>query len=317
MDQITEEINRELEVEFIYGNGLSGKGYYLFLENREMLFEECGMIPNLYIYTDLFSKYVEEKFDEGKETFQIVDNIFETIPNLFFNNVLINVFQEEEVVKNGEYFQKDNNFDNENKKITTLFINLYYKKTNFYNDINILTNTFAHELTHAYEDWERQYNNAQRVKNTREGDLYNRLQLHSKDELIKILNLIYYFSFKTESQAYVGKFASELKAIIKKENCTNSDDFKKIVNEVPILVTYKTIKGNFDLIESALQDNSIEDLTKIFLRSFNSFTDSNYQAIDKPLKILHYRFYRAWNNFRKNVSKIAFKMFSDDISILI
>ena len=310
-NRINEEIDRQIEIEFLYGLGFNINKKFLYSENKEALLEEYGMIPDLDNYINIFFQYIEKKIDSGKRSFFILDNIFENIPSCFFQNVMIQVEKDKTKENDGIYRMQDNNFDNENKKIITLFIRLYYNSNRRFDILQSLKVSFAHEITHAYEDYKRQCNEAVRLKDLKKNSTYISLNVNSKNVFRNFIHEILYCSIDFETRAFVGEFASELKTAFDLKDYETSDELKALVKTMPSYSRHNKAKEALYKIEDILINDKDDKFRTFFVNEYNKFSQKHYADYQSAFKDFEINFLNAWNKFLTNTSKIAFKIFDN------
>jgi len=191
---------------------------YLLREVEErFLTEEHGYVPELDNYLQCFREALPEKYTPGK-VFTIEDNAFQSISNLFFKDITIQVgvtYSESatNTFPQGRYLADKAFFYKKEKKLLYPVIVLLYVTNSGAEVEDKLVESFAHELTHCYEDYQRGLKNSDSLSDTVTQGYASCIQ-YGKDAQPseKILKSILYFLNKQEQHAYVG----ELKAALQK-----------------------------------------------------------------------------------------------------
>lgn len=129
------------------------------LETKGKILEERCLIPNFKEYIDIFWKYLIGGFERKLLYFTTKVNIFKNLNNIFFENLILHIeYHPFDEYYSAYYSPQYAKYNVEKDKIEMLYISIKIGcpkdeiKSNF-------IRAFAHELTHAYEDYKRQKNN--------------------------------------------------------------------------------------------------------------------------------------------------------------
>lgn len=228
----------------------------------------------------------------------------------FFEKVYIKVDFEEDsnIVYNtsGGYQLHANNFDYENKKLSLLHIVLKIK-CNKFNIERACFSMFGHELTHAYEDFQRSKKNtktsyADSIINSN----YTKINRISIDEIENLISNIYYLLCSTERKAYKATFYGQILA--KKDEINDATSATNAIKSTAFYKRFKNIKDKIKELEQiGLQSKENE---KQLIEYFNYIFSKQYKTLEKVIKSLNGYYSKYWNKFRIDASKMVADIYS-------
>ena len=274
-------------------------------ENKQILLEKHGIIPNLDAYWKALYDELETMKPNKNGDFIINSNIFYDIENCPFYGVYIKIHLNESNDKpnsNGYYYPSTlNTLKNSDDKI---FLKIYIEVegTNF-NFLAPLRRTFSHELTHAYEDYMRIKNNAHNLNHIISNTNYrkvNSINTYLLDVRNVITSVIYFFS-EMEANALIPSIRGEILPYIKK--CSNMNDVFNILKKNTRYSYIKRVeKKLIGLIEGADENT---------LKIWNEITEDNIQSVNGLKRILKYRYLKIANHITTQLSKMLYDLYMD------
>lgn len=244
-----------------------------FQIHNKMLDEKHGRIPQIqqYIY-DLFENAIfpmEQMMKSNNDTIRAEVFHKDIFPNCdcFFThcNIDITLSLDDKTSFIGGYYPKKS-FYSDTTSFVTMKITVGGKD---FNDINnSLRSVFAHELTHAYDDYCKTMHygtiSSKIDIDARKNNYYNTVNLHgfshNQDAMCDILNRL----SPLELKAYIGQFEAEIKP--------NVDKIKDAVSA-------------WELAKETIAWNKLDYLERS-IKTLNSITDKDYQNMVSVLKIL-------------------------------
>ena len=195
----------------------------VLLENKGMLLERHGILNNMDMYIKRFKKFLKENEDLQGENFVWNDNIFEDIPDCFFNELVLRFKWNKGNKVGGGVVTNMTLADN--KKLECLEIEFRVGTNISWDDvIKSTTNTLAHELTHAWEGFQRLYHEKKSLYDVHNDVSYDKVfnpdeNKNYKDIISRNLSFISYYLLDFELSAYIGSIYSSLLEVAHTWNC--------------------------------------------------------------------------------------------------
>ena len=297
-NKIDKDIYKHLYLEFsqyCYTN----EGIKLLTENKNIILEKHGIIPNIDEYINIAVAYFYNElkpFNKDK-TINLTENIFNVIRNCFFENVDITV--------NFKY-KKNTTGSNAVTKLTypqklVMIFDINADITTFLSEFKSL---FAHELLHFYEDVKRRENNDYGLINSLYRDGYFKNSDWCKDsgnERINTIKQIRYFLTKPELSVYISGMREEMLSKIT-GNEETAHDFLNIIKTTKMYsMIFICGKKIHSLIHETNEENKAEILT-----AWNSISMKKIKNYNKLIKILENIYLKRYKQFLTTISKIAF-----------
>ena len=300
------ELNREAEisnsimVEFQYGKKRN-------IDSLKPLTETRGTVNYVDLYTKIFNQYIWEELKYGnlkaKEIY-LKENIFNSIPNCFFENIDIKISVIEGLENNGQGSIDIVGPLSENGKLRNLkgeFIFYFYD----FDIGNVFSTIFAHELLHAYEEWNRLKKNKETIKQKIKRNNYSHTinYINSPNKLMRELSQVLYFLTDFEQRAYLQSLDCMLKNEI--EKIVDSNTAYNVLLQNTVYKKYIDI-GNIIKNISSIKDN---DTQKLVIDIYNACTKENEISFNKIKMMLIKKWRRCWKKFRKTSSKILYDIY--------
>ena len=181
------------------------------LENRGMLLERHGILNDMDIYIKRFKRFLNQNRDLQGETFILEDNIFSTISDCFFNEVKFEINWHKGNFCDGACATNLELDDND--KIKCLDIRFNLGGTTWASLVNSAGGILAHEITHAYEAYQRLVKGGKtfydEIVDTHYTDVIN-LKNSSTEQIEKLIGYVNYYLFNFEVNAYIASVYSNL-----------------------------------------------------------------------------------------------------------
>lgn len=289
-------------------------GRFFLYEKSEKLFEERGIIPNLNIFCETFIEYVLGKIDLNKEEDRIFinKNIFSNIQNCFFKNVQISIEYKNANINDGDGRYRHGNILNEieDGKLKFLIIDISISSDK-YNFRELLEKIFSHEITHAFDNFQRLKNEQMSLFDANKKDGYenNKEWFSSKydDRLMPIeaFRRIIYFLNKSEMNAYASTLKSEMRKNIEKYN--NVENVSDLLKKCSIYEHYNAIKEYLEYFLNLRDEKTKQEI----LDEYNRIFEKDIKNYSKLKQILRLRFERRVEKMLNKISKIAFDTYHE------
>lgn len=285
---------------------------FYFRDKKHKLYETRGIVPGLEQLVNAVSDkfidlYNNNKIDWNK-SLTINQNVYRknNLP-LFFNKMLIKIkFDSKNGENLGDYELNIKNLNKDNK-INILKIFLILKKDNIALMISSLKTLIAHELTHAWEDYERK----------RKGDIslyahvnnidYSRFNIDKNDGIIvKYIKNIAYELTDVEQHAYIGSIFMQLlpfKSKIQNRRKNNTLVYTDIIQNTEVYSRISELGKKIILITNTSNTqqqqkilNTWNDISKIKFKTYNGLRN----------KLMH-----MWNKYLSKFYSVASKAIYD------
>lgn len=296
-----EKLEEHLYCEFKYGSG-----YY-----KPLVKEERGRIPMLDEYMEIFNNILMANVNNGNNSIVINKNIFSGIDNCFFDKCEIEV----KLIKNaftdskGGYYPMTSENDILNNKMKFLVIDLEIYGPTYNECVDEAIITFSHELTHAYEDYERLVNGRQGIDSEAENigyyDMIEAINNGVSGLSAKIAGIMYEFN-KSERNAHLSELYAEL---CKMNYSTSSEAFNAIRQTTPYS-TYENVKNAIEYINSVLNvadERTANMFRERFFLAFKTILPKSRQSTWKgAINFLNRKFYKYEKKFLDTASKMAY-----------
>ena len=299
---LDKELEKTIFLEFFYGKKIVGE--HFLTENRKLIFEKHGILPNIDEYIDIFIDYINTlTFRDETQTIYLTDNIWEDIPNCFFKNVNIKIEYKETDETNikGSFIGVVG--DLEDNQLPLLKGKFILNCDSYSIDKNVST-IFAHELTHAYEEFKRKENGAESMFDYAKRIKYpDNVDRHSSLNMIKrvISNLVYYTT-KFEIRAYIASIYGTLR-----QNATDissAHDAFEIIKNTVAYNNYVIIGKNIDYLWEVLDSSTVKTIQHAWYNATGEKKD--------PFLILteiERRYNKQWKKFKRTCAKIAYDVY--------
>lgn len=307
---MAEKIERHLYVEFSLGKVQNGDSVMLIEEGlRNELNESHGVIPNLAAYLTVF----ESAFNNGKRKLSMDD--FSAVENCFFDSIKVNIGGNDSPL-NGGYSQTGSGFYKKNDGSYGYHVGISLANNG---NIEKLKTVFAHELTHAYDDFCRKTGRKNGKPSLALLDLDNKIGikrailvgLADGGEPTKALGLMLYYLNDAEKNAYIGQTYAELISNVEKigDSSTAFQELKK----TEAWDIYTWLRKNIKYLQVLAKDNSDEAKGKkaILLWAYEFITTIKEKDFSCLVKYLTKK-YKAWeHHFLNQASKMVYDAYCD------
>lgn len=171
--------------------------------------------------------------------------------------------------------------------------------------------TFAHELTHAYEDYNRRKNKSLNmldnvIKSGYTGAVYG--MENSPTTNGRLINKIYYRMSDTELKAIVGQLYADIKGL----NLTiyGTVSAMSIIKQTEAWSYYEEIYDNMQVLNSAAIANSPKTQEEI-VNEFNKYNKKQVQNYQDFLKLFNTRWTKWSKKFMQQASKIVYDIYTE------
>lgn len=183
----------------------------VLLENKGMLLERHGILNNLEMYMKRFRKFLNQNKDLQGQSFILEDNIFEKIPDCFFNEIRFDISWGKGVGCDGG--TASNVELDTNGKLKCVDIQFTLRGSTWDSLVESAGGVLAHELTHAYEMYQRLIKGGKSSYDELLDSNYVdtiELKRNPQNPIEKAMSHICYYLFNFEVNAYVASVYSNL-----------------------------------------------------------------------------------------------------------
>ncbi|MGN1269221.1 MAG: hypothetical protein ACI4U0_07025 [Candidatus Aphodocola sp.] len=224
----------------------------------------------------------------------------------FFETLVLELYLCTEDTINLSY-RPQNNYDKNTDKLKECVLVFELPKNvkfNFYS--NQVKKLLTHELTHAYEDYNRQRKqNVESLKDILNKNIYTEAtkRIKSKNEIKQFIGKFIYLTNKQEQNAYLAEFTTLLK-----EKCDEIDLKGNIVNQLfNIIKTSETYKVYFDVgsVVESIEHNELDKILPQIAQAYNGVFNSHLTN-NKVKSNLINTWYKVKRKFEKQIPKIVY-----------
>lgn len=288
----------------------SRDGFYMLSESREKqrLHEARGLFPNLDEVVNIIWRAIEPDAMKCELNNSChIEKTFEGKEKLFIKTLIIdaNFMDNGGAVRDSMATNQSNNSVFKINGIPflerdTVVYDIKSDKNDFKNEFKSLT---AHELTHAYEEFQRLIKGRETLETALTGQGYygnNEWGDTDVNELVHMIRCIKYFFTKAEENAYLPQIRQDLLNHIKEIN--NSEEAYKFLKEKTMFSSYIVLCNFIHFLYNL--NNS--DGQEIALKEWNRLSNGH------PLKTYH-----QLRRILKNTYLRQFKIFETKVSIMI
>lgn len=280
--------------------------------------EEYGHLPMLHKYAEAFANALPKKYTSGQE-FTIDNSAFQSIPERFFNNINIRVC----VTRSDNPFTVDNSISyyssnvdtkiDENGKLDNVEI---FLKAIIHNSNDIVINLvrkFEHELTHAYENYNRL---SQNKASLIDAGLQNGEDIRQKNNpsapIEKMLCDFLYIMSSYEVNANIGSISSELKG--HEEELKNNEKIDQVIKSTG---AYQQYMAAYDFIKLLYYikynpDTFVQETGKDFKRLFSMiefYSNFKFHTLNQVIRWAE----KLWNKWERKFENRIGKVIGDII----
>lgn len=271
------------------------------------LFDECEDIVN-FICSYLSKHYTESIIELTNFSKQVFNSLYEqnnSKINVFFDKLIIHI--EKYSTLQMYYDSKSNNYNESTKHLKECNIYIRYNTTNF--NSSEFKSMLAHELTHAYEDYNRiaksEINSLLHLKRNSYFNVVHKL--NSKDRIEHdIASFVYLFN-KQELNAHIAQFASYLNNYDKKITSDYLSTTLNIIRNHPLYKAYYEIGA---LIEALDSEYFRKDILDSLVNELNIQFERN-MSIEQAKKYLKTNWYKVKRKIENTIPKLVLKYLED------
>lgn len=266
-----------------------------------MLLEKYGLFDGCKNIVSIIVNDIKDKFRDNKRYFDLVYTAkdFEGIKNVFFSELIIKCHYVRMQYSEGEYLGKEDNI--KDGKLDNVTIDITYTDL----DWKSLAVTMTHELTHAFEDWNRSRKEGVKTLKDIETLTYknavdNLTGFNDSVENIKKLVAFYiYLGNKSELNAYIASFSEEVNSLKAKFDLTKQDVIKEALKIIRNTTAYRKYKE----LDKAITNIDKFD-NRIIRNAYNDIANENKTAsqIKKEMKS---NWRRIMNKLNSTIPKIV------------
>lgn len=312
MESIDDKILRHIVCDYQYG----------VIPNVSMLNEEHGIVPEIGVYVSCFSSFVESKIfpfiDEGGTYSQTIRNagIFYPIKNRFFDGCEIEIIasiREGSASWQSGYDQNESFF---NESSGYVVIKISAGASDKKQLMSLLCSNFAHELTHAYDDYRSRAAGYQPLKDVTRKSAYKDRVLtwnlgDTKNK--RMLGRVLYLLSPIERNALIGQIAAELDG----KSTKSPKDALAAIKETTSYKQYLYLKNSVEAINSTTDNLVKQDILSAYTdwigynKNRNKYPDRSVHerknlSYEGFLSELNYMFRKWERKYLNVVGKIAY-----------
>ena len=315
---------------------------YLSNQIHQRLYESIGMVPNLVEYCNVVKKKLYNVFNGGIKAnedesgqFYIVQFSKEdfTCIKCFFQDINATISIAKTNVKSnclsghGGYRIGRSGFRQRDKSFNVFITVEFVQARSIPEAIMEACKLFAHELTHAYEH----YNRKDKFETMQDAIIKrNYSTIVDNAKIQNLMAEMLYLLEPIERNAWIGSFAFEIsKEIIKekykiqKERGLNgvikiksidSRTMTKLIRQTSLYKKYLDLRGFIKIILSLHFNKypNADDIKIEFLNEFNDLTNLNCKTFLQMAQILVKRFRKFERKFLTQSSKIAYEVLNGE-----
>ena len=266
-------------------------------------YEDLGALTSL-VYRKLLS--FRSKNDISKNTFVYVfrNSEFKNLKNVFFNQLELTIITDPDRIGQGNYLSEFSEMNNDTLLFDKVCIEIFTNK--WFSDFDI---AFQHEMTHAYENWNRQLKNDNKFSDKVNADFYKSSE--DNDNIFKkFLKTALYYTLDIERNAFVAELSAVLKR--KKDVIKTPLEALEILRNTDIYKTYKDLY--LTVIEYENGNIPKENVDRI-TNEYNIICNTNLTS-EKVFKTLKKRIKKSLDKFDTLVSKLCCESLKN-ISIIV
>lgn len=279
-----------------------------------VLNEERGIAPHIdeiinHIVRDFMAQY---KADPTKEKYSIEKVATANSSGLlFFKFITVEITVGDDIVENnGDYIMSPAPL-NDNNKLNLVKIIAFINKKHC-NERNVST-LIAHELTHAWEDYQRKIKGDEPLYDYSTRKNYNGVDIQKGDKawVDELRNLIYGL-FRTEGNAYIGSVRNDLKY----DHKEIIDRKKRGVNDFMDLIMFtdagKHITATKDLVDY-FSSQKLPESQKLVLDKWNEISDYKFDSYKALARSINFRWQKIYNKFVSVASKAVYDVYTSHV----
>lgn len=207
----------------------------MFLLENFMLSEVRGRIPELDEIVEDFQRVAKQRlktWDHKSGISLATTEDFSSVQHPFWNEIYVEAFSNGKTINpttvKGEFYSELAKLSLDGK-LSEINIRLLIKESIKDMSLDTLVDyvgaTFAHEITHAYEQWSRLKSGAKDFEDPNFTAAYEKGKHQEDDRLpISLIKNIVYFTQKVERNAFVAELWQSAKYLLKREKYSNAEE---------------------------------------------------------------------------------------------
>jgi hypothetical protein len=300
-----DEMRRSLCIEFRYAKKPS---------IHKILTEAKGMVEGSDEIIDVIMNKIQQETQNGLNEMQVKVTT-QDFSNLqiqpFFEEILVLIDYKKEPKEGikGVYSDKYNELTDDNSKLKAVVIT-FIMHGDYKQLIYQLQPLIAHELLHAYENFQRIKKTGKNMQTASEELNYANnqrvLQIAktTNNDIIQQLSYTLYYCISFEKNAYTTQLKQQMKNL--RNNITNADDAMQTLQYTQIYQGYITIGQNLNYI-IANKDKYKEDIEEWYNLVYNK--NLSYGKILRRLRNLYNK---TWNKMRKSIASYIKSLYENN-----
>lgn len=288
------------------------------LMTEEYLVEEHGYVPNFDKYLEAFSKALPAKW-KNTTRLKITDKDFTGI-DTFFKNIEINVEvhrikDDSDYGFHGGYVADDKDFIDSQKKLHSPKINLSLSTGDGSIVKRYLRYVFAHELTHAYENYRRklEFKDSLGIAASKRpyAAVVNDFGTFRPEKIERLLRQFIYWIDPAEQNAHISAIKAEIQD--KVSNSSEISNSRKAFDLIKDTESYRELKTISSFVSYLKKGKITEDEKDKILSYYLSIVPkTNLTSYNELYKWI----VRVWERYKikvkKGIAKIAYDVFASN-----
>ena len=273
------------------------------IASENILSESYGQIPDIDKYVEDFKDFVEEKIfpyieNGGTYAQQITSpSIFVSVKKPFFTGCKIDIIVSirDGNISWGSHYNQDDSFFNEGGGMVVIKISVGASSCK--QALSALLGNFAHELTHAYDDFmssKRGGGIKSAMKKSNYEDRLLTMKLGNDPQ--RVLGKLLYILSPIERNAIVGQISSE----IQNEKTSTPKDAFDAIKKTTAYSRYLLCKNGVDYLNSL---DNIMDKTSV-LKAYTEWIGYNKRKNKNPNKEYDARKNLTYEGFLKEINSM-------------
>ena len=259
-----------------------------------------------FVYKKVISYLSKNNHHKDTLLFVFKNSEFKNLKNIFFEQLELTIVMDENKVGEGDYISEYSILNKESLLFDKVCVTIFTDK--WLSDFEI---ALQHELTHAYENWNRQLKNDKSFINKSNTEFSSSIQNTLNDNsLQKFLKDFLYFTLNSEQNA----FAAELTAVLKKNNkiIKTPLDALEVLKSTQI---YQTYKGLYLAIMEYDKGNVPKNIENQIASEYNRICKTDITP-NKVFKKLKHLIKKSLNKFDTLIAKLCCESLNN-ISIIV
>ena len=293
------------------------------VSNKNILFESFGQIPEIDNYVDDLKTFIEEKIfphikDGGTYAEQITSpSVFYSVKNPFFTACKIGIIVSirDGNMSWGSYYNQDDSFFSD--KCGYVEIKITVGASSCEQALSLVLGNFAHELTHAYDDFRYSKNGGTLKSAVKKSNYEERLAVITLGKNVQqILGKILYILSPIERNAIIGQISAE----IRNESVRSPKEALEAIKKTTAYSRYTLCKNGVEYLNGI---DNIMDKTSLLIAytkwvGYNKRTNKNPESGYDVRKNLTYEgflselnsMFKKWEHkFLNSIGKIAYMQY--------